>query len=153
MSENLSGRSMKTKAALASSKDEIVISGISGRFPNSKNVAEFARNLYNKVNMVDDKETRWKHLYSEVPKRFGKVDGLEKFDANFFSVHHRQVNSMDPQCRMLLEHSYEAILDAGINPKTLRGSRTGVFIGCSTCETDQTLFYNKTMRDGLALVG
>lgn len=30
---------------------------------------------------------------------------------------------------MLLEHAYEAILDAGINPKSLRGSRTGVFIG------------------------
>lgn len=34
--------------------DEIVISGISGRFPNSANVAEFAHNLYNKVDMVDD---------------------------------------------------------------------------------------------------
>lgn len=34
--------------------DEIVISGISGRFPNSANVAEFANNLYNKVDMVDD---------------------------------------------------------------------------------------------------
>jgi fatty acid synthase len=35
-------------------EDEIVISGISGRFPNSANVAEFAHNLYNKIDMVDD---------------------------------------------------------------------------------------------------
>jgi fatty acid synthase, animal type len=43
----------------------------------------------------------------------------------------QKAHTMDPQCRMLLEHAYEAVLDAGINPKTLRGSRTGVFMGLS----------------------
>lgn len=43
-----------TRRALCDPQDEIVISGISGRFPNSANVAEFASNLYNKVDMVDD---------------------------------------------------------------------------------------------------
>lgn len=67
--------------------DEIVISGISGRFPNSENVAALAHNLYNKIDMIDELETRWKHANPSIPKRNGKVQNLEKFDATFFGVH------------------------------------------------------------------
>lgn len=103
--------------------------------------------------MVDDDEIRWKHTNPEIPKRFGKVQRIEKFDAFFFSVHHRQANLMDPQCRMLLEHSYEAMLDAGVNPKDMRGSRTGVFMGCCFAESEETMFYAKMIKDGLGLTG
>lgn len=133
--------------------DEIVISGISGRFPNTANVADFAYNLYNKVDMVDDAETRWKHIDNEIPKRLGKTVNLEKFDASFFSVHQRQANYIDPQCRMLLEHAYEAVLDAGINPKSLRGSRTSVMIGACFVESESHLFYEQSVKDGLGLTG
>ena len=146
-------RRVLTKVTITDPDDEIVISGISGRFPNSANVADFAYNLYNKVDMVDDDERRWHHTNSEIPKRSGKVNGLEKFDASFFSVHHRQANLMDPQCRMLLEHSYEAIVDAGINPATLRESRTGVFMGCCFSESEETMFYARMVKDGLGLTG
>lgn len=44
---------------------------------------------------------------------------------------------MDPQLRMLLEVTYESIIDAGINPAELRGSRTGVYIGVSDSESDE----------------
>lgn len=139
----------KFRAAPVDSDDEVVISGISGRFPNSANIAEFAYNLYNKIDMVDDLETRWKHIDPEIPKNLGKTVNLNKFDASFFSVNNRQAYFMDPQCRCLLEHSYEAILDAGINPKLLRGSRTGVFIGCNYVESEKAFFYDKTVKDGL----
>lgn len=145
-------RRMLTKM-ITNPDDEIVISGLSGRYPNSANVAEFSYNLYNKVDMVDDDERRWRHTNPEIPKRTGKTVNLEKFDAFFFSVHHRQAQTMDPQCRMLLEHSYEAILDAGVNPKTLRGSRTGVFMGCCFAESEETWFYERMVKDGLGLTG
>jgi fatty acid synthase, animal type len=146
-------RRVLTRVKLSHPNDQVVISGISGRFASSANVAEFASNLYNKVDMVNDEETRWKHTSPETPKRFGKIDRLDKFDAQFFSVHNRQSNRMDPQCRMLLEHSYEAILDAGMNPKNLRESRTGVFIGCCFSESEEILFYENFDRDGLGLTG
>jgi fatty acid synthase, animal type len=78
-------------------EDEIVISGISGRFPNSKNISDFGDNLYNKVDMVDDDEKRWRHTNPEIPKRMGKLHNLEKFDATFFGVHFKQAHTMDPQ--------------------------------------------------------
>jgi len=135
------------------SDDDVVISGISGRFPNSNNLHDFAANLYNKIDMVDDDERRWKHTNSLIPKRSGKVNGLEKFDATFFGMHFKQANAMDPQARVVLEHSYEAILDAGINPKSLRGSRTGCYIGCSYAESEKAWFYDMVAKDGFGMSG
>ncbi|KAG5667645.1 hypothetical protein PVAND_015619 [Polypedilum vanderplanki] len=133
--------------------DEIIISGISGRFPNSKNVEELSYNLYNKIDMVDDVERRWKHLNDEMPKRYGKTVNLEKFDASFFSINYKQAHNMDPQARILQEHAYEAIMDAGVAPKSLRGSRTGVFISCCTTEVDEHFYFGTAIKDGMGLTG
>lgn len=81
--------------------------------------------------------------HPDIPQRTGKINNVSKFDALFFGVHFKQAQTMDPMCRMLLEHAYEAIIDAGINPKQLRGSRTGVFVGACFSESEKTWFYEK----------
>ncbi|XP_053692477.1 fatty acid synthase-like [Sabethes cyaneus] len=131
----------------------VVISGISGRFPQSDNLHEFADGLYRKVDLVDDKETRWKHTMPEVPRRTGKINNLDKFDREFFGCDRSLCNTMDSQLRMLLEHTYEAIVDAGVNPETLRGSRTGVFTGVCFSETEARMFFQTCPPKGLALTG
>ncbi|XP_070509346.1 fatty acid synthase-like [Chironomus tepperi] len=133
--------------------DDIVVSGISGRFPNANNVQEFEHNLYNKIDMSDEDESRWKHFHPEVPKRTGKIRNINKFDASFFSILNKHANWMDPQCRCLLEHTYEAILDAGISPQSLVGSRTGVFIGCCFSDSRDVFFYNVPAKEGYGVFG
>ena len=64
--------------------------------------------------------------------RTGKLKSLDKFDCQFFSTLSFLADAMDPQARMALETTYEAIMDAGINPQTLRGTRTGVYVGINT---------------------
>ena len=93
--------------------EDIVISGISGRFPESDNVDELAENLLNHVDMITEDDRRWPIGLYGLPSRAGKIKDLSKFDAQFFGVHGKQANLMDPQARMLLELTYEAICDAG----------------------------------------
>ncbi|KAG5675543.1 hypothetical protein PVAND_005439 [Polypedilum vanderplanki] len=133
--------------------EAVVVSGISGRFPNADNVKEFEYNLYNKIDMTDEDESRWKHFHPEVPARTGKIRNLEKFDASFFSILNKHANWMDPQCRCLLEHAYEAIIDAGISPQSLVGSRTGVFIGCCFSDSRDVFFYKTPVKEGYGVFG
>lgn len=134
-------------------KEDIVISGISGRFPESDNMEEFRQHLVNGEDMVTADGRRWAIGTFGLPSRNGKLKDLSRFDSTFFGVHAKQANAMDPQLRMLLEVTYEAIVDSGTNPQSLRGTRTGVFVGASASETEEALTHDVEAVTGYSLTG
>lgn len=64
-----------------------------------------------------------------VSKWGGFLDDVSGFDFEFFGINEREATAIDPQHRLLLETSWEAMEHAGLPPDRLAGSKTGVFVG------------------------
>ncbi len=124
-------------------REPIAIIGMGCRYPGDANTPEeFWDLLIEKKDALGPiPEDRWNNdgLYAPEWRRAGKISvnrggfikDVDKFDAGFFGISPLEAQRMDPQQRMMLETSYEAIEDAGLSINDLNGSKTGVFIGIS----------------------
>lgn len=59
----------------------------------------------------------------------GFLEDAAGFDPEFFGINEREATAIDPQHRLLMQTSWEAVEHAGLAPKSLSGSLTGVFVG------------------------
>ncbi|XP_077490468.1 fatty acid synthase-like isoform X2 [Amblyomma americanum] len=135
-------------------QEDIVISGFSGRFPQADHLAEFKQKVYAGIDMVTEDDTRWPPGLYGLPKRHGKIRDLSRFDALFFKTHPKQAHAMDPQLRLLMETSYEAIVDAGYDPAAFGGRNVGVFVGAYMCDAANAFREAAfTSTDGYAFLG
>ena len=125
--------------------EPIAVIGMSCRFPGADGVEEFWRFLMNGENAVTEGVPgAWEGRFGEIfgnttveneACRFGAfVDDIDQFDAGFFRISPVEADFLDPQQRMMLEASWLALEDAGIDPARLKGSRTGVYSGISNDE-------------------
>ncbi len=127
-------------------REPIAIVGMGMRLPGGvRDAAGYERLLWEGMDAITPIPTgRWSldEFYDPDPDAAGKMltrhggflDGIDGFDAEFFSIAPREAESMDPQQRLLLELAWEALEDAGTSPAALAGSMTGVYLGI--CNSD-----------------
>ena len=130
---------------LSPSAQPIAIVGMACRFPGASNISAFWRLLAAGQNAVSEGDPgsgigRWGQLFPDDTVqnescRYGAfVDDIDLFDDAFFRISPVEAELLDPQQRMMLETSWEALEDAGIDPEGLKESRTGVYTGISNDE-------------------
>ena len=118
----------------------IAVIGMSGRFPGAANTDEFWRNLVNaKDTIAHFTEAELEYSVATPAdlaqgKKFVRARGILEdaamFDAAFFGIAPREAELMDPQHRLFLECSWEALESAGYDPETYAGM-IGVYAGLS----------------------
>lgn len=119
--------------SMSSDLGSIAIIGMSGAFPGAASVEELWQHL------CDGKELiyfpRSEQLVADADKRvvpaIASMAGIELFDAAFFGIPPAEAEIMDPQHRILLEHSWSALENAGYPPRSCT-CRVGVFAGATT---------------------
>jgi acyl transferase domain-containing protein/aryl carrier-like protein len=125
---------------LASRQEPIAVVGMSCRLPGAPDIEAFWKLLVDGVDAVSEvPPNRWNDGRLQqadrvssthpVPRRAGFLKDIEGFDPLFFGISPREATEMDPQQRLFLELAWEALEDAGIVPRSLHSTATGVFVG------------------------
>jgi acyl transferase domain-containing protein/acyl carrier protein len=135
-------------AASSPTDDAIAIVGIGCRFPGGVNgPREYWRLLRSPTDAVS--EVPADRIWSDqiCTRAGGFLRDVDCFDAEFFGISPREAVQMDPQQRMLLEVARNAMEDAAIDPRSLAGSRAGVFAGIFNNDYERLLAERPENRD------
>lgn len=145
-------QNLKQKNITKNNIKDIAIIGVACQFPQSKTKEEFWNHLREGKDLV---RTFPKSRYDLVApfvngvKRekvipAGYLEGIDKFDAEFFQILPGEAVCMDPQQRLFMEVGYEAIEDAGYAGEKIRNSALGIFTGYSEPRYQELVDENRT---------
>jgi len=128
---------MSAQASTADLQAPIAIIGMAGRFPGAADIDQLWRLLLDRGDAIRPVPAeRWdraavSELDANVPAVGGFLEGIDEFDPTFFGISPREADDLDPQQRLMLEVTWQALESAGQPACALRGSRTGVYVGAS----------------------
>lgn len=132
----------QTPQPIANTND-IAIIGMSGLFPNAKDIETFWDNMIARQHAIKEiPSERWDTNKTSI-KWGGFIDGIAEFDADFFNISPREAELIDPQQRLFLQTAWKAIEDAGYNTDTLSQLKTGLFVGAFTHDYAELLQKNQ----------
>ncbi|OCQ18832.1 hypothetical protein A7985_22720 [Pseudoalteromonas luteoviolacea] len=128
------GAKSRADNAHALAKEPIAIIGISGRYPESEDLAEYWNNLAagrDCISEVPESRWDWREYYSEdrtvsghhFSKWGGFIAGVDEFDPRFFNISPKEALTIDPQERLFLQHAWLAMEDAGYTRDSLQVPR------------------------------
>ncbi|MFB7954401.1 SDR family NAD(P)-dependent oxidoreductase [Streptomyces sp. NPDC056045] len=115
--------------------EDIAVVGMACRYPGGMNTPEQLWAMVDEgrdaiTDFPDNREWHTEDLYDpSFVRQGGFLHDADVFDADFFGIRPAEAISMDPQQRVLLQVAWEAVERTGIVPSSLKGSRTGVFVG------------------------
>ncbi|MDJ1183278.1 beta-ketoacyl synthase N-terminal-like domain-containing protein [Roseofilum casamattae] len=134
--------SAKLNAIEEAKNEAIAIVGMGCRFPGGGDSPEAYWDVLkqSKDALIDIPKDRWDidEYYDSDPEAPGKMyvrqgyflqQKVDEFEPAFFGISGLEAAKMDPSQRILLEVSWEALEDAGIAPKSLKNTETGVYVG------------------------
>lgn len=153
-----------TKLKHSEQQEAIAIVGLSCRFPQANDSAAFWELLArggDAVTEVPKSRFDIDEYYDEDPEKLGKIstryggflDQVDQFDPAFFGIPPRAAKSMDPQQRLILEVTWEALEHANIPPASLKNTQSGVFIGVSEIDYAEQAFSDLSKVDIYAGTG
>lgn len=127
------------KTEPATGSGAIAVIGASGKFPKAGSLETFWENIASGRDCIDEvPPSRWDvaRYYDPDPQASGKtyckwmgsLEGVDRFDAEFFNITPLEAEFTDPQQRLFLETAWHAIEDAAIDPAQLSGSRCSVYV-------------------------
>ncbi len=136
----------------------IAIIGMAGRFPGASNVEKLWENICNgkeSITFFDEEDlsptisSKLKNDSNYVKAR-GVLDDIDMFDASFFGISPREAEIMDPQQRLFLELSWEALDNSGYTPEQYNGL-IGIFAGSN----NNTYYLNNVLpnREAVDRIG
>ncbi|MEU3645654.1 SDR family NAD(P)-dependent oxidoreductase [Lentzea sp. NPDC034063] len=137
----------------------VAIIGVAGRFPGADDPDALWDRVREGANLVSSYPAdRFDGRYADVvaradfPKYAGLIDGVDRFDASFFSLSRLEAELMDPQQRLALETVWTALENAGYSPARLPED-TGVFFGVSGTDYHHLLNASGVEPDGYTATG
>ena len=136
------GSSMTVSTASRSQRvdEPIAIIGMSGQFPQARDLDAFWHNLRDGKDCISEippDRWDWRALYGDPAREENKthikwagfIDGVDEFDPMFFSISPKEAEMMDPQQRLMMIHIWKALEDAGYAASSLSGSDTAIYVG------------------------